>query len=85
MPAIGIFVAPLSAGVAPLLELFALLVWSTLSAVRPDDPQAGGVACPRIRLVPDLCSQGCVDGDSGGGVEQNEEVDCETKQRHEMR
>ena len=47
---------------------------STSSAIRPDSPQARGVALPWISADPDLCVQVYADGDSGGVVEQNEKV-----------
>ena len=48
-----------------------------LSAIRPDDPSNRGVAFSMER-VPVLCSEVCVHGDSGGGVEQKEDLGCET-------
>ena len=49
-----------------------------LSAMRPDDPPNRGVALVVENLIPLLCSESCLGGDSGGGAEQKEDAGCET-------
>ena len=58
--------------------LLAVYVTCAVSAIRPDDPPNRGVALSVEYLIPVLCSEVCVGGDSGGSVEQKENVMCRT-------
>ena len=55
---------------------------SALSVIRQDDPQARRMAFQVEKLTPDLCNKCGPDGDNRSGVEsgveQKEEVGCET-------